>query len=116
MLEAAAKAADDALATDIVGLEVKDFTPFTDNFLIVTVDNPRHMRATIGAIERALKDEKNIAPTAIEGGGEADWTLMDYGPLVVHLFLGEAREFYALEKLWGDAPQTQFEPTRSNRV
>ncbi len=112
MLETAMKAADDALATDIVALDVRELTPFADNFLIITVDNPRHMRATINAITKALKDETGRFPEATEGDGDSDWALIDFDGLMIHLFLPEARTFYALEKLWGDAPRIEFTPSQ----
>lgn len=108
MLEVAATAADDALAADIVALDVTALTPFSDTFLIATVDNPRHMRATMNAVSEAVKKDSGNLPNSVEGDGDAEWVILDYGDLVVHLFTEEGRSFYALEKLWGDAPRLRF--------
>lgn len=104
---AAAVAADDALAQGPVALDVRELTPFADTFLILTADNPRHMRAIVDAISRGVKESGGHLPNSVEGDAESDWLIMDYGDLIVHIFLGEQREYYALEKLWDQADQLE---------
>lgn len=100
---AAAVAADEALAEDPVALDVRELTPFADTFLILTADNPRHMRSIVDAINRGVKEVGGQFPNHVEGDADSDWLVMDYGDLVVHVFLEEQREYYALEKLWDRA-------------
>ncbi len=107
LLDVATNAAMDALAEDSVAIDVTQNLPFADCFLIVTADNPRHLRAVKNAIEDALRDDKGIRPLNVEGDETSDWLLLDYGDLVVHIFLPESREFYALEKLWGHSPRVE---------
>lgn len=104
LLGLAAHAADDAKAEDLVAIEVADTLPFNDAFLIVTADNPRHLRAVREAVEEAVSNSLGLSPR-VEGGEGAEWLLLDYGDVAVHMFLPEAREFYALDRLWGHAPR-----------
>lgn len=105
MLQQAARAASDALAEDIVAIDVTGVLPFSDAFLIVTADNPRHVRGIMSAVGRDLQQKLGTTPTDVEGDQGSEWVLMDYGDIVVHVFLPESREFYALDKLWGDSPR-----------
>ena len=114
-LEAVAKALDDALGEDLVALEVGQQFPFADVFLVATADNPRHMRSLVDVVQRAAKESTGVQPRAVEGDQEAGWIVVDYGGLVVHLFLAEDREYYALEKLWGEAPRIELDlPQRAS--
>ncbi len=71
------------------------------------------MRTICEEVELALKVEADLAPRSIEGLRDASWVLMDYGELVVHVFLVETREFYDLERLWSDAPRVDWERARA---
>lgn len=102
----ALKAANDALAEAPVSIDVSDSLYFADIFLIVSADNPRHSRSVVDAISRAIKKETGRLPNAVEGAsGDANWVVLDYGDLVVHVMLDEDRGYYALEKLWDAAPR-----------
>jgi ribosome-associated protein len=80
---------------------------FTDWFVVVTGGNPRQTKAISDEIQRGLRDQ-GVKATRAEGEREGDWILIDYLDVVVHVFTPAAREFYRLEKLWGDVPQTWF--------
>ena len=100
----AAKAASDKLGQDIVVLNIEQLLGLTDAFVITSGANARQVRTIIDEIERQLKLAGSGGPISLEGLDDARWALMDYGDFVVHVFLDEAREFYDLEHLWGDAP------------
>lgn len=101
----AAGAADDALAENPVAIDVSQQLYFADTFFIVSADNPRHLRAVAESITQAVKKETGLLPRATEGGAESEWLLLDFGDLIVHVFLDEARGYYQLEKLWADCPR-----------
>lgn len=105
MLDVATSAALDALAEDPVAIDVTETLPFSDCFLIVTADNPRHLRSVSSRVSDAMREELDQRPRTVEGDEDSQWLLMDYGDLVVHVFLPEGRDFYSLEKLWGHAPR-----------
>jgi len=94
-------------AEDIVVLDLRDISSFTDFFVIMQGNSKRQNIAIYESVEKALK-ERNIRPLSIEGRENAEWVLMDYGDFIVHIFSKEAREYYSLEKLWGDAPRSIF--------
>jgi ribosome-associated protein len=84
-------------------------------FVITSGTNTRQVRTICDEIELAVKREDGTAPVRVEGLDGASWVLLDYGDLVVHVFLQETREYYALERLWADAPHIAWEPARANR-
>ena len=88
---------------DIVALDLRDFATIVDAFVLVSAQVPVQARAMADEVERVL-EEVNISPWHVEGYSEGRWILMDYGDVVVHIFLEEARELYDLDRLWGDAP------------
>jgi ribosome-associated protein len=107
----AARAADDKKAEDTIVLDVGDIIGITEAFVITSGTNTRQVRTICDEIEAALKREGGGAPRNTEGLDDASWVLLDYGDLVVHVFLAETREYYALERLWTDAPRIAWEPT-----
>jgi ribosome-associated protein len=94
-------------AEDIVVLDLRDISSFTDYFVIMQGNSKRQNIAIYESIEEELKDE-NVRPLSIEGRENAEWILMDYGYFIIHIFSKEAREYYYLEKLWGDAPRSDY--------
>jgi len=112
----AARAADDKQGTDIVVLDVGDIIGITEIFVLVSANNTRLVRTICDEVELALKVEDDLAPRSIEGLKDSSWVLLDYGVLVVHVFLQETRDFYELERLWTDAPQVEWEPERRSTV
>jgi ribosome-associated protein len=105
----AARAASTKLGRDIVVLGVEKLLGLTDAFVITDGANPRQVRTISEEVERQLKLAGGGSPTCVEGLADARWVLMDYGDFVVHVFLDEAREFYDLEHLWGDAPRWEWD-------
>lgn len=107
---AAARAADSKGATDILVVDVGDILAICDVFLIVSGRNTRQVRAIADEVEEQLWLEHDRKPVASEGRDSQRWVLIDYGDLVVHVFLDTEREFYRLERLYSDAPRIAFEP------
>ncbi len=98
------KASQTKKAEDILVLDLRELTSFTDFFVIMTGNSSRQNVAISESIETDLKKQKT-RPLGIEGQELAEWILMDYGNFVVHVFSRRAREDYSLENLWGDAPK-----------
>jgi ribosome-associated protein len=98
----AVKAALDKKALEVVVLDLRDTPAFTDFFVLCSGANPRQVKAIADAVEEALR-EANVRPAHIEGYDRAEWVLMDFFSFIVHVFTPVTREFYALERLWGDA-------------
>jgi len=104
LLKAALDAALEKKAEDLVVLDLRTAASFTEYFVIMTGMNPRQTAALAEAIERELKT-RNVRPLGLEGASRGEWILMDYGWFIVHIFSPAARDYYALEKLWSDAPR-----------
>ncbi|MCU0284093.1 MAG: ribosome silencing factor [Candidatus Nanopelagicales bacterium] len=101
---AAARAASDKLAEDIVAIDVSSHLVLTDVFLLCSAANDRAVRAVVDAIEEALLKAHRAKPLRREGEAEGRWVLLDYNELVVHVQQTEERFHYALERLWRDCP------------
>jgi ribosome-associated protein len=114
---AAATAASDKQATEILALDVSEQLVITDVFLLAAADNQRQVRAVVDAVEEALH-RIGADPVRREGVSEARWVLLDYAEIVVHIQLAEDRQYYALERLWKDVPLIELpeEVTRSRDV
>lgn len=105
LVEAIAGYAGDKKAADLVALEVGEVLGYTDYFVICTGNTDRQTKAIHDGINEGLKKDHGMLPRRVEGIGEAKWILMDYLDVVVHIFTPETREFYGLERLWGEVPQ-----------
>jgi ribosome-associated protein len=106
---AAAQAAADKKAEDIVIIDVGDQLVITDAFLIASAPNERQVLAIVDAIEeRLLELPEKAKPTRREGERAGRWVLLDYVDLVVHVQHSDEREFYALDRLWKDCPTIPF--------
>jgi ribosome-associated protein len=103
LVHAAARAASDKLATDILAFDVSDQLVITDAFLLASGSNDRQVRAIVEEVEERLRDLR-AKPVQREGERDGRWVLLDYGEIVVHVQHEEEREFYALERLWRDCP------------
>ncbi len=103
----AAAAAADKKGFQIVGLDVGSMTSLADVFLICSGASERQVGTIAEEIVRRLKEEGR-RPLHVEGEGRAQWVLIDYGDLVVHVFTEERRGFYALEKLWSEAGRLEL--------
>jgi ribosome-associated protein len=104
--EVALKILAEKRAEDIVWLDVSGVTDVADNFLIATILNARQGGAIVDACEKEAKRFR-IKRLGVEGGATSSWILLDYGSLVVHLFLPEQRTYYALEHIWADAKRVK---------
>ena len=109
----AAQAAAEKKATDIAVLDVGDIISITEAFVLVSGSNVRQVRSIVEEIELTLKITDDEAPRAVEGMADASWVLMDYGDIVVHVFLDETRAFYDLDNLWSDATRVDWSPEPS---
>ncbi len=107
LMEEIVKIADSKKAKDILALEVTEKTSLADYFLLMTGTSTTHIRALSDEIEMKLKEQFGIYPHHVEGV-TSSWILADYTTVVVNVFLAEAREMYALERLWGDAKQVDL--------
>jgi ribosome-associated protein len=105
----AARAALDKKAGELVVLDVHALSTIGDCFLICCGSSTTQLQTIADAIEARLKAE-GVVVAHREGLSESGWILLDYGDVVMHLFLPETRRFYALERLWGDAPELPLEP------
>jgi ribosome-associated protein len=95
-------AAHDRKALELAVLDLKGICSFTDFFLICTGTSTRHTQAISDAVCEQL-EKSGVSPAHVEGYTRAEWILLDYLDFVVHIFLGQARHFYDLERLWKNA-------------
>ncbi len=105
----AAHAAADLKASDVVVLDVGEILSITGYFVIAAGSNPRQVRAIVDDVEAKVKAGHARSPLRVEGVREQQWTLIDYGDVVVHVFLDSVREFYEIERLYLDAPRVDWE-------
>jgi len=100
--------ADDKKAQSIVELDLRGVIDYTDYFVICSGGTERQVKAIADGIHIGCKAELGILPRRVEGLPGAQWVLMDYLDVVVHVFVPALREFYALERLWGEVPARDF--------
>ncbi len=96
--------AADRKALDIVQLDLRAIISYTDYFVICSGRSDRQTKAIHDAILYGMKHDHGLLPARVEGLPQADWILMDYLDVVVHVFTPQTRDFYRLEQLWGEAP------------
>jgi ribosome-associated protein len=104
-----AEIASDRKAGDIRIIDLRGIVSYTDYLVICTGNTERQTKAIHDAIHEELKKQHGLLPRRVEGDRESRWVLMDYLDCVVHLFTPEAREYYRLEQLWGEAPVREVE-------
>ena len=100
-----AELAADKKAEDIVALDLRGISTFTDFFVICSGTSEPHLKAIAGEIEERLKVDDKVAPNAVDGYPMSHWIVIDYSDVVVHIFHTEKRGYYCLEDLWSDAPR-----------
>ena len=105
-VQQAIDAAQGRQAADVVVLDLRPADGFTDYFLICSGRNSPQIKAISDAIQASLA-ERGIKPTHVEGYERAGWILLDYFDFIVHIFSLDARAFYALERLWGNAKRIE---------
>jgi ribosome-associated protein len=103
LVEIAAAAAADKLASDIIAYDVSEQLVITDAFLLCSAANDRQVRSIVDEIEERLR-KAGASPVRREGDHERRWVLLDYMDVVVHVQHAEERVYYALERLWKDCP------------
>lgn len=100
------KIASDGKGEDIVVLDVRKMSSFTDYFVILSGRSTRHVQALAESLENELRS-KRINTSRAEGLAEGKWVLLDFDDVIVHVFYHEQRDFYDLEGLWHDAPRLE---------
>ncbi|MDG1267930.1 MAG: ribosome silencing factor [Ilumatobacter sp.] len=103
-----AQAADDKKGDDIVVLDVGDVLAIAGWFVIVSASNSRLVESVAGDVQMAAKAKLGRSPVRTEGQREKQWVLIDYGDVVVHVFHKEMRDFYEIERLYGDVPRLKW--------
>ncbi len=106
----AVRAALDKKALDVVVLDLRNTPAFTDFFVLCSGLSQRQVKAIADGVEEALRAAK-VRPAHVEGYDRGDWILMDFFTLIVHVFTPQTREFYSLERLWGDAERIEVSDT-----
>ena len=105
-MTAAIAAALEKKAEQLVVLDLTKSSAFTDFFVICTGTNRRQVQAIADAVEEAI-GKRGTKPALVEGYERGDWVLLDYFDFIVHVFMPASREFYNLERLWGDAEKIE---------
>ncbi|HUZ21952.1 MAG TPA: ribosome silencing factor [Acidimicrobiales bacterium] len=105
----AARAAASKTSEETVVLDVGELIGITDYFVIASGRNDRQVRAIVDEVTRKVREVRGVPPRQVEGLQAAEWVLVDYGDFVVHVFNPEARQYYALERLWSFAPRVSWE-------
>lgn len=100
-------AAQDKKAVDLVLLDHRKTSAFTDFFVICTGTNIRQVQAIADAVQEGLR-KRGVRPSLVEGYERGEWVLVDYFDFVFHIFTPATREFYDLERLWGDAERREL--------
>ena len=93
---------------DIVLLDVEGLFVLSDVFVIATGTSRPHVQSLAEHVEERMLQELGLKPLRSEGRAEAEWILLDFGDVIVHLFQAPAREFYGLERLWADAERVDW--------
>ena len=106
--EIGAKAAIERKANNVVVLDLRGLSSVADFFVICSGNSDTHVEGIARLIEEKF-DESNVELWHREGERHASWILLDYIDIIVHIFTEEARDFYGLERLWGDAPKTTYD-------
>jgi len=104
---ATASAAEDRSARDVVVLDVSRILTICDYFVIASASNTRLVAAIAEEVEDQLTSRFDLKPVAVEGLDARRWVLLDYGDVIVHVFLDEERDYYRLERLYSDAPRIE---------
>jgi ribosome-associated protein len=104
----ASRRADDKQGRNIVVLDVRTVLGITDFFVVVDAPNRRLVRTLVDDVEAGVREVTGRSPLRIEGEREQQWVLIDYGDVVVHVFLDEVRRFYEIERLYRDVPTVSW--------
>ena len=108
--------ADDKKANSIVLLDLRGVVDYTDFFVVCSGGSDRQVKSIHDGIHAGCKSDHALLPTRVDGLARSQWVLMDYLDVIVHVFVPEVREFYALERLWGEAPAREFAAATAGAV
>ena len=98
-------AADDKKASDIVALDVRGISDVVDAIVVCTAANSRLASAVVDEVEERLRLRFGLSALSVSGKGDGPWVLVDFASVSVHVFSPEGRDYYRIERLWGDAPR-----------
>ncbi len=104
-----ARAADDKKADDTIVLMVGELLNITEYFVVTSASNRRLVRTIVESIEERVREDLERSPLRIEGLSEAQWVLVDYGDVVVHVFVEEMRQYYEIERLYRDVHRVDWQ-------
>jgi ribosome-associated protein len=102
-------------AEDIIVLDLRGISTFTDFFVICSGTSEPHLKAIAAEVETKLSEDERIRAAAIDGFPASQWIVLDYLQVIVHVFHREKRDFYSLEDLWSDAPRIEWESAQRAR-
>lgn len=105
---AAARAAEDKGASEVMVLDVGDLLGICGYFVLASAGNPRQVKAVVDEVELQLGERFDEKPRSVEGSEGRRWVLLDYADIVVHVFHAEEREYYRIERLYSDAPTVEW--------
>ena len=106
-----AEAADDKKAADIVLLKVSEISYLADYFVVATGFSTTQVKAICDSVEEQIETKYQLTPLRMQGKTDARWIVIDYGEVIVHIFMQEEREYYNLEAFWGHAERVEFSAT-----
>ncbi len=89
----------------MVVLDLRGISTFTDYYVICSGNSEPQIKAIAAEIQEQLRDKHDARPAAVDGFPASQWVILDYLSVLVHIFVGDKRDYYALEDLWGDAPR-----------
>jgi ribosome-associated protein len=95
-------------ALDLVALDIRKIASFAEFFLICSGTSSRQVQAIAEEVRERLRQERGARPMHVEGYEAGEWILLDYGDVIVHVFVEESRQFYQLERLWRDAERVEL--------
>jgi len=104
LVDEIARYAADKKAAGLVLLDLREIVGYTDYFVICSGSTGRQTKAIHDGILEGMKHDHDLRPRRVEGANGAEWILMDYLDVVAHIFTPQARDYYRLEELWGEAP------------
>jgi ribosome-associated protein len=107
LCQACAAAAADKKAVDILILDLRDISTFTDYFVICSASSEPQLKAISSSVREQVRERLRRTPLSEDGYPASQWIILDYGDVIVHLFQGAKRQFYALENLWSDAKRIE---------
>lgn len=107
LMQMIADAALEENAVDLVILDVNELTVIADYFVICNGRNQIHIRSIADNVEKIVREKEGIMPLRRDGVQEGKWIVLDYGSTIFHVFRQEERDYYKLDKLWGDAKEVE---------